>query len=136
MKVNHTAFAVSDMDEAIRAFQGLGFHVTVEPFDVSFGGVRKAFMENEAGEGAELLAPLNEDSSVNELLRQRPGAFHICVETPDLDKTIAELAPLGYKCEVVRSAKGFGGLRACFMEHPILGSVQFLEVPETSAEGE
>lgn len=127
MKVNHTGFVVADMDEAVKALVGLGFHVTVEPFFVSYGDVQKAFMENELGEGIELLCPVNEESNMMKTLRERPGAFHICVETPNIEKTIEELTPLGYQATVVRFAKGFGS-RACFMEHPILGTVQFVEI--------
>lgn len=134
MKVNHTAFVVADIEEAIKALEGLGFHVTSEPTYVPFGGVKKAFMENEHGEGAELLSPVDENSGTHELLRQRIGTFHICMETENIDKTIADLAPLGYKAQVVRFAKGFGR-RACFMDHPILGSVQFLEYPPEEKEG-
>lgn len=126
MKVNHTGFVVKNLDAAIEGLEALGFHVTVEPFEVSYGHVMKAMMENEYGEGAELISPINEESDMYPVLLQRAGAEHICMETPDFDKTIEELCQHGYTMNVVRFAKGFGS-RACFLSHPEFGKVQIVE---------
>lgn len=126
MKVNHTGFVVKNMDASIKGLEALGFHVTVEPMAVTFGNIYKAFLENEYGDGVELISPMNEESDMYPVLMERPGAEHLCMEVEDIDKAIEELAPYGYEVKVVRFAKGFGS-RACFMTHPEFGKVQFVE---------
>ena len=115
-RINHIAIVVNDLDEAIHTYQDmLGLTVSKRLF-MPDQEVEVAFLP--AGESAiELISPVNETSGVARYLAKRgEGLHHICLETPDVEESLAELAARDVQLindHPVQAAEGWG-----FFVHP------------------
>lgn len=79
MVFHHTGYLVSSIEEAMEGFFVLGFHPVGDIMIDEYRKVRILFLIQEKQMQVELIEPLNEDSSVYELLqRQGAGAYHFC----------------------------------------------------------
>ncbi len=115
-RINHIAIVVNDLDEAIHTYQDmLGLTVSKRLF-MPEQEVEVAFLP--AGESAiELVSPVTETSGVARYLaKQGEGLHHICLETPDVEVSLAELAARDVQLindHPIRTAEGRG-----FFVHP------------------
>ena len=84
LQIDHLGIAVPSLDDAIRAYQALGF--TVEAVhDVPTEKLRAALLP--IGESyLELLQPTDPSSSVAKFLEKRSGLHHVCVLVEDLEQ--------------------------------------------------
>ncbi len=91
MKIHHIGYLVKDMSAAVMRFRQLGYIVEQE---VRYDDLRKmeiCFLSNENVQ-VELVHPDEDCTCVGKGLRKLGNApYHICYETEDLKKTIAEL---------------------------------------------
>ena len=133
-RINHVAIVVNDLDEAIRTYHDrLGLTVSKRLL-MPEQEVEIAFLP--AGESAiELISPVTETSGVAKYLAKRgEGLHHICLETPDVTMSLAELAARDVQLinqELIRAAEGLG-----FFVHPKAAHGVLIEFLEPYPEGE
>ena len=115
-KIHHLAIAVKDLEEALRFYRdtlGLPVHEQAVREDQ---GVKAALLTIGESE-IELLEPLGPDTPVGRFLERRgEGIHHICLQTDDIDKELAELKAKGVELIDQEPRQGLAG-RICFL-HP------------------
>jgi methylmalonyl-CoA/ethylmalonyl-CoA epimerase len=108
-RVHHVAIIVRDIDEALAMYRDtLGMPVEVV-LPMEADGVTIAFLA--VGETKiELVQPTDPDTGVARFLDKKGEGFHhVCVETPDVDVTLDELAARGVELIDTAARKGAEG---------------------------
>jgi len=93
--VDHVAFAVQDLDEAVGTYERL-FGAEVELRGrLEDEGVEAAYLRVGTGR-VELVCALGEDTPVGRFLAKRgPGMHHVAYEVPNVAAAVGELEGLG-----------------------------------------
>ncbi len=127
LKIDHLGIAVPRLDEAIAAYEALGFRVEAR-HDVPSEQVRTAFLP--VGESQlELLEPSGPDSVIARFLEKRSGLHHVCVLVDDLDAALAAMKARGVRLIDEQPRTGAGGCRVAFV-HPRAAGGVLLELKE------
>jgi methylmalonyl-CoA/ethylmalonyl-CoA epimerase len=127
-KIDHLGIAVSDLAEATKAYEALGFSVE-KIHDVPTEKVRAAFLR--IGEShLELLEPTDPSSVIARFLEKRSGLHHVCVAVDDIEETLGELRSRGVLLIDEVPRVGAGGCRVAFV-HPKSAGGVLLELKET-----
>jgi methylmalonyl-CoA/ethylmalonyl-CoA epimerase len=112
-----------------------GYRLRSGPFTDPIQRVAVCFLERgEAIEPAiELVAPLAEESPIKSVLLKGGGAYHICFETSDIERTLAEVT--GKACVIVSRpvpAVAFGGRRIAWFFTPTRQLVELVETADNT----
>jgi methylmalonyl-CoA/ethylmalonyl-CoA epimerase len=127
LRIDHLGIAVPRLDEAIAAYEALGFSVEAA-HDVPTEKVRAAFLA--IGEShLELLEPTDANSAIARFLAKRSGLHHVCVLVDDIDAALAELRERGVELVDDSPRVGAGGCRVAFV-HPRAAAGVLLELKE------
>lgn len=123
--------AVHDIHAAIPVYQDLfGYKLLSGPYDDPQQQATVAFL----GFGKlhdfvlELIAPLGEDSHVARLLKKGGGAYHVCYEVADLEKTLSDLRMR--RCLIVQQptpAVAYQGRRIAWVMLPTRQLMELVE---------
>jgi len=126
-RIDHLGIAVPDLEEAVRAYEALGF--TMEAVhDVPSEKVRAAFFST--GESRlELLEPTDPTSVIAKFLKTRSGLHHVCVVVDDIDQALLELKGAGVALVDETPRTGAGGCRVAFV-HPRSAAGVLIELKE------
>lgn len=117
MKINHVAIAVPDLDAAL-AFYRDGLGLPVQQIEtVAREGVKIAFLP--LGEShIELVQPIRDDTGIAKWLgKHGAGMHHVCVEVPDIDTMLIDLAAKGVELINPQAIQRDNGTRYAFI-HP------------------
>lgn len=127
LKIDHLGIAVPRLDEAVRAYEALGFRVEAR-HDVPTEKVRTAFLP--VGEShLELLEPSDPGSVIARFLESRKGLHHVCVLVDDIEAALAELKARGVALVDETPRAGAGGCRVAFV-HPRATAGVLLELKQ------
>jgi len=131
LRFAHMGVAVADLAKAQASFREMfGYELHSGPFDDPIQKVSVCFLgtSDRADPVIELIAPLGEDSPIKRLLAKGGGAYHLCYEVADIDKTLTESKAKG--CVMVSGpvpAVAFGGRRIAWLYTPARQLVEFVE---------
>jgi methylmalonyl-CoA/ethylmalonyl-CoA epimerase len=117
--IDHVGVAVADLDEAI-AFYERTYGMRLAHQEVNEEqGVREAMMAvGDSGSCIQLLAPLNEESTIAKFLdRSGPGIQQLAYRVSDLDAVSASLRDRGMRLLYDEPRRGTAGSRVNFV-HP------------------
>jgi methylmalonyl-CoA/ethylmalonyl-CoA epimerase len=126
--VDHVGIAVPDLDAAI-AFYRDTFGLEVVHIEVNEEqGVREAMVRapGDTGDGTaiQLLAPLNEDSTIAKFIgRNGPGLQQLAYRVTDIDAATADLKAKGVKLLYDTPKRGTAGSRVNFVHPKAAGGV-------------
>jgi methylmalonyl-CoA/ethylmalonyl-CoA epimerase len=127
LKIDHLGIAVPSLDQAIAAYEALGFRVEAT-HDVPTEKVRVALLP--VGEShLELLEPTDPSSVIARFLEKRSGLHHVCVLVDDLDAALREMKARGVPLLDHTPRVGAGGGRVAFV-HPKGACGVLLELKE------
>lgn len=127
LKIDHLGIAVPSLDEAVAAYEALGFEVEAR-HDVPSEKVRTAFLP--LGEShVELLEPTDPSSAVAKFLETRKGLHHVCVLVDDIDAALVELKARGVQVLDETPRIGAGGCKVAFI-HPRSAAGVLLELKQ------
>jgi methylmalonyl-CoA/ethylmalonyl-CoA epimerase len=127
LKIDHLGIAVSDLDQAVAAYEALGFGVEAR-HEVPTEKVRTAFLP--IGEShLELLEPTDPTSVIAKFLEKRSGLHHVCVLVEDIEAALADLKERGVPLIDQAPRVGAGGSRVAFV-HPRGAQGVLLELKE------
>jgi len=128
----HIGVAVAQIEPALRHYQDiLGYQLISGPFDDPIQRVRVCFIKRpnpEHDPQVELIAPLDDKSPIQRVLSAGGGAYHICYEVNDIEKTLATCRSKG--CLIVSQpvpAVAFGGRKIAWMYLPSRQLVELLQ---------
>jgi methylmalonyl-CoA/ethylmalonyl-CoA epimerase len=135
LRIDHVGVAVADLDEAISFYTGvLGMRCThVEVNEEQ--GVREAMLQVGPAEGSmiQLLAPLNEDSTIAKFLDKRgPGIQQLAYTVRDIAETSEALRARGLRLLYDVPRKGTAGSLVNFVHPKDAGGV-LVELVQPSA---
>lgn len=129
LNLDHVAFAVEDLDEAIENYR---LRYRVEPVYreiVEQQGVEEAMIPV-GGSYVQLLQPLGPDTPVGKFLARRgEGLHHVAYAVPDIDAALQHLAAQGAELIDEEPRIGGGGKRIAFI-HPRGGNGVLTELVE------
>jgi methylmalonyl-CoA/ethylmalonyl-CoA epimerase len=115
--IHHVGIAVEDLDEAVESYERL-FGGRLEGRGTITGQHVEAASVVLGSGRVELLAPLDEDSTVSRFLARRgPGMHHIAYEVDDVQAALAGLAQAGARLIDGQPHQGLFGLQVAFV-HP------------------
>jgi len=127
LKIDHLGIAVPRLDEAVAAYEALGFRVETT-HDVPTEKVRAAFLP--VGDShLELLEPTDPTSVIARFLEKRAGLHHVCVLVDDLDAALEGMVARGVPLLDRSPRVGAGGCRVAFV-HPKGAGGVLLELKE------
>ena len=127
LKIDHLGIAVPRLDEAVAAYEALGFRVETT-HDVPTEKVRAAFMP--VGDShLELLEPTDPTSVIARFLEKRAGLHHVCVLVDALDAALEGMEARGVPLLDRSPRVGAGGCRVAFV-HPKGAGGVLLELKE------
>lgn len=130
LKIDHLGIAVPRLDEAVRAYEALGFAVE-STHAVPTEKVRAAFLP--VGESRlELLEPTDPTSVIARFLEKRSGLHHVCVLVEDIEAALLELKGRGVPLIDEVPRPGAGGCRVAFL-HPKAAGGVLLELKEATS---
>lgn len=129
-KIDHIGIAVPDLEQAIAAYEALGFRVKERHF-VPSEHVNTAFLP--IGESTlELLEPTSRESAIAKFLERRSGLHHVCVQVDDIDDALRRLRDAGVRLVDETPRVGAGGCRVAFV-HPKAAGGVLLELKEAGS---
>ena len=127
MYIDHLGIAVKSLEDGVRAYEALGFHVDAT-HDVPTEKVRTAFLP--VGEShLELLEPTEAGSVIARFLEKRSGLHHVCVAVPDIQAALDALKARGVALLDETPRVGAGGRKVAFI-HPRAAAGVLLELVE------
>ena len=131
---DHLGIIVADLDKALESYREIfGYELLRGPYDDPKQQVRVCFLgSNGAGHpDLELVAPINDQSPVTNMLNNGGGAYHVCYQVLNLEQALSELRSKG--CFIVSRpvpAVAFGGARIAWIYTP---ARQLMELVERSS---
>ena len=132
--IDHVGIAVADLDAAIVYYRDtFGLHVAHEETNQE-QGVREAMLAvGESGSHIQLLAPLNEDSTIAKFIdRSGPGMQQLAYRVTDVDAVSAILRERGVRLLYDEAKHGTSGSRVNFIHPKDAGGV-LVELVEPAA---
>jgi len=108
-EIDHIAFVVADLDEALEMYRDrLGFQV-LERREVPDQGVEVCFLDAQPVR-IELITPIREDTGVARFLAKRgEGQHHVCFRVEDVRATLQRLAEEGFELIDTEPRRGVHG---------------------------
>lgn len=117
INLDHVAFAVRDLDEALQRYERLFKASPVSREIVAEQGVEEAMIPI-GGSFVQLLRPLGPDTPVGRFLERRgEGLHHVAYAVPDIESALSHLEAEGADLTDSEPRKGGGGARIAFV-HP------------------
>ena len=125
---HHIGYATVDIDQSASAFERMGYRrgpVFVDPIQRTL----ICFLTKDQEPSIELVQPADETSSVNKIVSKRGVTpYHLCYETPDIDRSFDELMEEGF-IPLFRpvEAIAFGDRRICYFFKKETGYLELVE---------
>lgn len=96
MKIHHIGYTVKKIEDSINEFKKLGYRTIGNKVTDNLRKVIIQFIKN-GDYLIELVAPLNKESPVTNLLKKQGNSpYHICYTTNNLEKKISDLGNSGF----------------------------------------
>lgn len=128
MKIHHIGYAVKNIEDSINEFKKLGY-ITIENKIVdNQRNVIIQFIKN-GDYLIELVAPLNKESPVTNLLKKQGNSlYHICYKTDNLKKEIKDLDNNGFVViSNLLEAPAINNKRVIFLYKEDIGLIELVE---------
>ena len=128
MKIHHIGYAVKNIEDSINEFKKLGY-ITIENKIVdNQRNVIIQFIKN-GYYLIELVAPLNKESPVTNLLKKQGNSlYHICYKTDNLKKEIKDLDNNGFVViSNLLEAPAINNKRVIFLYKEDIGLIELVE---------
>ena len=120
-RIAHVAILVSNLDEAVKLYEGL-FDVKIDKTEtVSEQGVKAAILSLSDGAKLELLEPLPGSNMARMLEKRGEGLHHIAFEVDDVDQELNRLSEKGVELIDKSSRRGVEGMGAFIHPKSIRG---------------
>jgi methylmalonyl-CoA/ethylmalonyl-CoA epimerase len=114
-QVDHIGIAVSDLETAIKHYSQTALTEIMLREQLPEQGVELVFL-NTDGAKLELLAPLNDSSTLAGFINKRgPGLHHICYKVDNIAFELSRLESLGAKLIDSSPRHGAGGTKIAFI---------------------
>jgi methylmalonyl-CoA/ethylmalonyl-CoA epimerase len=125
---HHIGIAVFDFEKTIPFYLSQGYVKDVEIFDPE-QNVEVCVLRHSAAPCVELLAPHDEKSPINNILKKSGvSPYHICYEVEDMEKGIAYLKRERFlPVSKPKVSNAFDNHRVCFLIKKDIGLIELIE---------
>ena len=127
---NHLGLAVRREEDAIVLLRAMGYEIGDSVFD-PLQNVHARLCRSAAHPAVEILQPGEGKSPVDSFLNKyNEIIYHVCYETDDLSRTLADLESRGLRCQCLAERKPavlFGGRHVSFYRVAGFGIIELLE---------
>jgi len=94
---HHIGYVTGSIEKTSALYRSAGYRVsetTIDPIQQT----KICFLSKEGSPDIELIEPVDENSSVNKVLKKNGGTapYHVCYETDDVNRDFDALLALGY----------------------------------------
>jgi len=129
MKFHHVGIAVQNMNEAIDAYEVLGYSQMTAIIHDPIQKVQLCFLDKDGSPTLELVAAMSLESPVTNILaKSGPTPYHNCFEVDDIIESVANLKMSGFRrLSAIVPAIAFGNRKICFLYHKEIGLIELLE---------
>ena len=129
-KFHHIGVAVKDLDATASVYEKGGYKRSSSIFD-PIQNVNICWLTKEGEPTVELLAPVDEESPVNNTLEKvGVSPYHCCYVVDSLEYACSELRKQKYiKVSKPAEAVAFCGSRVCFLFNKNVGLIELVESP-------
>ena len=129
MKFHHVGIAVQNINEAIHAYQVLGYSQSSAIIHDPIQKVQLCFLDKDGSPTLELVAASSQDSPVTNILAKNgPTPYHNCFEVDDIMESVANLKLSGFRrLSAIVPAIAFENRRICFLYQKEVGLIELLE---------
>lgn len=135
LKFHHIGIAVRDLDATATLYEAGGYRRSAV-VDDPVQHVRICWLSKDGAPLVELLAPLDDDAPVRNILdKVGVSPYHCCYEADNLEEAVAALKRQRYA--LVRrpvEAPALRGSRVCFLFNKNIGLIELAEAPATIVE--
>lgn len=133
MKLDHIGIAVGSIEEALKTYQSLGFHVE-DIVTIPEQKVRLAILP--IGQSRiELLEPTGANSVIQKFLEKKgQGIHHLCFEVENLEQKVNELKQTSVLILDQMPCRGYGDRKVAFL-HPKTTHGVLIELVEEGSAG-
>ena len=130
MTFHHIGVAVFDIDATATLYEQNGYKRSVTIFD-PIQNVNVCWLTKIDAPIVELLAPVDEGSPVNNILKKSGvSPYHCCYVVDKLDDMVLELRKQGYiVVSKPAEAIAFNNSRVCFLYNKNIGLMELVEAP-------
>lgn len=128
---NHIGVAVSNLKKALPLYQNLfGYKLIDNLYEDPIQKVNVCFLSSGKGREIviELVEPSGEDTPVSQWLARGIGAYHVCYDIEDMNKTLEDV--LANRCIIVNKpvpAVAFAGRRVAWFYTPTRQLIEIVE---------
>ena len=125
---HHIGYATDDINRTAGVFEQMGYRretVYTDPVQNTY----ICFLTKAGAPSIELVAPVDQTSSVNKILKARGVTpYHLCYETPDIDQSFEEMMEDGF-IPLFRpvEATAFNNRRICYFFKKEIGYLELAE---------
>jgi methylmalonyl-CoA/ethylmalonyl-CoA epimerase len=129
MKFHHVGIAVQNINEAIHAYQVLGYSQSSAIIHDPIQKVQLCFLDKDGSPTLELVAASSQDSPVTNILAKNgPTPYHNCFEVDNIIESVANLKLSGFRrLSAIVPAIAFENRRICFLYQKEVGLIELLE---------
>ena len=127
---HHIGMAVKDLNATALMYEQGGYKRSTSVYD-PVQNVNICWLTKDDSPTVELLAPVNEQSPVNNTLEKvGVSPYHCCYAVNNLENAISELRKQKYiLVSRPAGAVAFCGSRVCFLYHKNIGLIELVETP-------
>lgn len=128
MKFHHIGIACFNIDDTAEFYVEQGYDKGDVIYD-SIQNVYICFLTNDKGPCIELLAPYDEHSPINDILKKKGvSSYHFCYEVEDINKSISELKNKKFmQISKISPAIAIDNRRVCFLFSKNNGLIELVE---------
>ena len=129
MRFHHVGIAVQNINEAIHAYEALGYSQNSAIIHDPIQKVQLCFLDKDGSPTLELVAASSVESPVSNILAKNgPTPYHNCFEVDDIIESVAKLKLSGFRrLSAIVQAIAFENRRICFLYHKEVGLIELLE---------
>lgn len=132
--LDHIAIATSDLEQAVKKYELLGFKFSNEREVVESQKVKTAFCHIDQNGHIELLEPTAEDSTIAKFIEKKgEGIHHLCFRVPNIKEKQSELEAQGISFIYKEPFVGAGNCLVNFIHPKSMGGV-LIELSEKLGE--
>ena len=127
---HHIGIAVKDIEATAAIYEGGGYKVSATIYD-PIQNVDICWLTKEGAPIVELLAPVNESSPVNKILKKNGvSPYHTCYVVKDIQVATSELKKQKYlMVSKPAEAVAFKGSKVTFLFNKNIGLIELVEAP-------
>lgn len=129
LKFHHIGIATSDINEAIKTYQNIGYDFDNMIYEDNKQDVKIAFLKLKNHPLIEIVAPLSINSHLNNIIKKiSAGSYHTCYEVNDIEETLKFLRKKNFI--IIKKpveAIAFNNRKVSFLFNKDIGIVELLE---------